>query len=267
MVEVQLQGGTPSFVAQLHHWASTFPVEESRGTDIRLMLTQSDALQLPTVRSDLSPSPQVIGTSDDGRTQSMEWQYFTAQVTDHRWDALISARPPALEHVVRAALAHWLLFDRGLMFHAATLRFGEHTLMFAGHPNAGKSTLSVEGRPDEILSNEISVISRDEDGVWTAWPSPFWGSGDVPQPSRPHRLSGVAVLQHDYTRNTWQPLAGVQALVALAPHVGCQTADQAASPHLLTALRQLQEDLPVLRFGWLRTADPLQDSPWKHSSP
>jgi hypothetical protein len=267
VLDVQLQGGTDSFVQQLEHWASTFPAAPGTEPHVHLLLSQSPELQLPTLRSDLSRSPQVIESSATGERKKLEWQYFRAHVDTHRWEAIISARPPALEHIVRAALAHYLLFARGLLFHAATLRFGNLTLLVPGHPNAGKSTLSVEGKPDEVLSNEISIISRDTEGNWTAWPSPFWGSGDTPRSSHPQRLTAAAVLNHDYEQNRWERLSGAGAVVALAPHVGCQTSEQAGSPELLTSLRQLAEDLPVYRFGWLRALDPFEDSPWKRSNP
>lgn len=266
-VEVSLRNGTPSFATQLLHWRSEFASDgHSSPLTVRCDIDQYPELLVPTVCSDLARSPQVLWR-EGPREAYLEWQYYRAVHQPGHWQASISTRPPALEHALRGAVAHEMMFTHGLLFHGATLRFGHTTLLLAGHPGAGKSTISIEGRPDQVLSNEISIIAPGTDGRWWGWPSPFWGSGDTPRYSPPQPLTAVATLRHGSGRNDWAPLSGVHAVAALAPHVGCQTAEQAASPGLLTALRKLVESLPIYSFAWFRADHPLNDSPWKHSSP
>jgi hypothetical protein len=266
-LDVHYKHGTEGFRAQLEHWSTEFATD-LHGTrlHVRCEIEQYPELLVPTVCSDLARSPRVLWRSG-AREAYLEWQYYRAIHEPGHWQAVISTRSPALEHALRGAVAHELMFEHGLLFHGATLRWNGTTLLLAGHPGAGKSTISVEGAPDQVLSNEISILAPDTDGQWWAWPSPFWGSGDQPRYSPPQPLTAVATLRHGQDRNQWAPLRGVHAMAALAPHVGCQTEEQAGSRLLLNALRNLVESLPIYSFAWYRPAHPLNDSPWKPFSP
>ncbi len=109
----------------------------------------------------------------------------------------------------------------GIMVHAATTVHDGDAYLFFGPAGAGKSTL-VSHSPGQIaLCDDLSVLTRDEDGAWQAWPSPFWdweGQFDGAQTTRPYPVRGIVSLeQGPATRLT--PSAPDKALTHLMEHV------------------------------------------------
>ncbi len=190
-----------------------------------------------------------------------QWCYYRMMFADDRSAGLLSDRETALGHAIRGAAVFGTMPHEALYFHAATLVYDGEAILIAGSPNAGKSTISREGRPDRVLCNEISIVERRPDGWW-ALPSPFWGSTDRAEYTPPAPLKAVAVLGRDDERNRWRRLGGGAALSALTPHVGCQAAAQFSDPDLLRALAELTRDLPTYDFRWHRPSHPMAESPW-----
>ena len=171
-------------------------------------------------------------------------------------------RERSIENMARTAAAFALMPTYGLMFHAATLVFGEQAILFVGHSGAGKSTLAREGGADRVLTNELSIVARRGAGWW-AYPSPFWGHGDVGVYAEGAPLVGVAVLSHGATENVWQQVTGTAALTAVMPHLGLMAAGHLSDSRILRAVLGLTSALPVYTFAWHRPCDPLEGSPWK----
>jgi hypothetical protein len=149
-----------------------------------------------------------------------------------------------------------------LFFHAATLVYRAEAFLVAGSPNAGKSTISLEGQAERVLSNEISILAR-RDGRWWALPSPFWGTGDVATRVEPAPLAAVIELSQAGDRNQWTALSGAHAAASLLPHAGSQSREQANDPALLSAIADLTGGVPTYSLAWHRSSHPLVGSPWK----
>jgi|GEM_PF-1746756 len=86
-----------------------------------------------------------------------------------------------LEAVVRITLATTLLFDGGLMMHAASAEIDGGAMLFSGPSGAGKSTISdlLAENGDTKLTDEL-VALRPVDGVWRAFVMPFFGHPRLP---------------------------------------------------------------------------------------
>jgi hypothetical protein len=219
---------------------------------------------VPTLGPPPAPTPLAAPLAAGGPWY-VEWQYLRAVTGAAGTRACFAQRSPGLEHALRLAAAHALMWRHGLLFHAACVAWEGQAWLFPGAPGAGKSTLCREAATDRVLTNEIAVLAP-LDGTWWAWPSPFWGTGDAPRWARPAPLAGVGILSHGGERNRWQPLEGVHAMQALASHLGVQTPAQASDPALLTALERLVSRVPVATLARARHRPPLEDCPWKPSS-
>ena len=190
------------------------------------------------------------------------WCYYQFAQRDEGAHCRFADRDAGLEHALRAVAVFAMMPSIALFFHAATLVRDGEAVLFAGHPNAGKSTIAREGGADAVLSNEISILTK-RDGAWWAVPSPFWGTGDPAEHA--HRavpLRAIAVLEQAVERTCWTPLAGAHAMAALAPHVGVQARAQ-WNADLLSSLEDLTMQIPVHRMAWRRGTDPFAEVPWK----
>jgi hypothetical protein len=149
-----------------------------------------------------------------------------------------------------------------LFFHAAPLIYDGGAMLVAGAPNAGKSTIAREGGATQVLSNEISILTR-RDGEWWALPSPFWGSGDVAMRNQPTPVRGLVVLDQSVDANIWRPLEGASAAAALLPHAGTQSREHANGSDILEAIAELTGELPTFSLAWHRGSHPLEGSIWR----
>ena len=192
----------------------------------------------------------------------VDWCYYRMNFTTTRSDGVFSDWGPGLEHALRGAAVFGSMPADALFFHAATLVFDGRALLFAGSPNAGKSTIAREGGADQVLSNEISIITR-RDGDWWALPSPFWGTGDTALRTEPARLCAAVVLTQAEHSNRWAALPGMSAAAALLPHAGVQAREHANGADVIGAIAELTGDLPTYSLAWHRGSYPLKGSEWR----
>lgn len=202
--------------------------------------------------------PVATRTADGWRVR---WCWYDLTLSGEHARCRFVDREAGLEHALRACAVFTTMPARGLYVHAATLVVDGEAVLFAGHPNAGKSTISREGGADAVLSNEISILA-ERDGRWFALPSPFWGTGDTARRSAAAPLAAVAVLRHARDATSWEPLSGADAVRQLSPHIGVQARAQWDSG-LLQAVSALTMAVPCFDVAWLRGSDPFLDRPWK----
>jgi hypothetical protein len=122
----------------------------------------------------------------------------------------------------------WLLMTTdqaaapGIMVHAATTVHDGEAYLFFGPAGAGKSTL-VEHSPSQLaLCDDLSLLTKTDDGSWHAWPSPFWDwegeFGSTADPKKSYPVRAIAFLeQGPATRLT--PTSADEGLTQLMEHV------------------------------------------------
>lgn len=198
----------------------------------------------------------------DETTHYMEWCFFRMLFARDRSRGFVTDRFGGMEHAIRCATIYPTMPGEALYFHAATLVYDGRAFLIAGHPGAGKSTISREGRPDSVLSNEISILTL-RDGKFWAIQSPFWGTGDVAQRGTPAPVAAICILSQAREVTSWRPIQGAAALAHLMPHVGSQSRLQYEDPRLLSGIAHLLQDVPAFLLDWYRPEHPLSNSPWK----
>ncbi|HKG36572.1 MAG TPA: hypothetical protein VKA89_09060 [Solirubrobacterales bacterium] len=158
------------------------------------------------------------------------------RIDARRGIVLVDPRGPedAWEHRVLAVVLPLLLSERGdLVLHAAAIEYEGRALVFAGPTTRGKSTLALAfarfGRP--VLS-EDGVVIGPESGpmVWpgasgirvrepgsAAAPRRVEYVGETDPPPVP--TGALVLLEERGAELRVEPLAGAEALTALAPHL------------------------------------------------
>lgn len=266
MLELRLAGHRDERAA---HYFDTLLAAFHATDDAPAQAVAVDVVSIGRERCDvLAPDSAVsrapVATPVGANAWYAEWPFYRGVFLPDRATLTVSGLRGGLEHATRAALAFSSLPARGLAFHAATLRFGDHAVLVCGASGAGKSTISREGGADGVLTDEYSLLQPRDDG-WYALPSPIWGFGGVAHRDRAARLVAIAVLTPRRDATRWTRVSGATALTALSPHLGFQSPAQIGRPDALQRLTELVTALPVYELDWLRGTRVADEAPWKHS--
>jgi hypothetical protein len=129
--------------------------------------------------------------------------------------------PTSVDCVLRSLYATILPRLGGLLIHGCGLRHAEVGVVFPGRSGAGKTTLARKAPDaDDVLSDEIVAVRRDDDGGWRVHGTPFWGDfarGGISMRSWPLRtLAFLAQAPRDTV--TMTPIVSSDATLRL---LGC----------------------------------------------
>jgi len=123
----------------------------------------------------------------------------------------------AIDTFLRVACSLALLPAGALLVHAASLGREGRAWLFPGPSGSGKTTLTRLSAAAELLSDEISIVRVDADGV-RCYGSPFFGDLGRPGDNRALPLAAMHFLRHA-DRHVASPLSTRGALSALLPNV------------------------------------------------
>ena len=123
----------------------------------------------------------------------------------------------ALDSLLRMYLSWALLCRDGFLLHAASATRDGRAYVFAGKSGAGKSTVASLSRRDRVLTDEISLLRR-ENGVWRAYGTPFWGEFRADGSNTSAPVAGIFLLVKA-DRNRIRPLRRAELLRALLQNV------------------------------------------------
>ena len=148
----------------------------------------------------------------------------------------------ALDSLLRVLLSWKLLSHEGFLLHAATIVRNGKAYVFAGRSGAGKSTAAAMSPPGSVLTDEISLLRREE-RVWRAYGTPFWGDFKAAGSNTSAPVAGIYGLlqaaEHGLTS-----LSKCETLRMLLPNVLFFSADPAANQRLLDILSSAVAEIP-----------------------
>ena len=158
----------------------------------------------------------------------------------------------ALDSLLRVLLS-WLLLPRqGFLLHAATVVRHGRTCVFTGRSGAGKSTVASLAPPGSVLTDEISLLRREEN-AWRAYGTPFWGEFRAAGANRSAPVGGIFVLVQA-AENKLRPMRPREALRALLPNVLFFSSDAPANARLLDLLVAAVSQTPCFELRFRRDA-------------
>lgn len=65
--------------------------------------------------------------------------------------------------------------DKGILLHSVSTIHNGKAFIFPGISGSGKTTLARMHSKLDILTDELSLITKNRSGSYTAWATPFWG--------------------------------------------------------------------------------------------
>jgi hypothetical protein len=154
----------------------------------------------------------------------------------------------ALDTFLRVAYSLALLPAGALLVHAASLGRDGRAWLFPGPSGSGKTTLTRLSADAELLSDEISIVRVDADGV-RCYGSPFFGDLGRPGANRALPLAAVHFLRHA-DRHVASPLRAGGALTALLPNVLFFARQREPVARVLEVAAALTSAVPSFALGF-----------------
>jgi hypothetical protein len=147
----------------------------------------------------------------------------------------------ALDSLLRVFLSWKLLEHRGFLLHAATVIRDGKAYIFTGRSGAGKSTVATLSPEGSVLTDEISLL-RQENGVWRAYGTPFWGEFKAAGSNSSAPVAGIFRLLQA-AENRVESLRPMAILRVLLPNVLFFSAGAEANRQLLEILSQAATEI------------------------
>lgn len=159
----------------------------------------------------------------------------------------------ALDSLLRILMS-WVLLPRfGFLLHAATVIRGGRAYVCTGRSGAGKSTLASLSPAGSVLTDEISLLRR-EDGVWRAYGTPFWGEFRAEGKNISAPVAGIFSLTKA-RENELKPLRAAELLRALLPNTLFFSTARDANSRLLEILAGAASEIPGYDLGFRKDPD------------
>ena len=232
VAHVELEGAQPTFVEQLRarYGAFAMPASRSVQRDLSLRLTLASAPPPAPGgrRAEMEAHPLAVTATERSLTTE-RWDFSVKLTAEQGRGAGVSYRgsgrcemnPLSLDCLLRTLYATILPRLGGMLIHGCGLRHAEVGVLFPGPSGAGKTTLARKAPDaDDVLSDEIVVVRRAEDGSWRVHGTPFWGDfarGGISMRSWPLRtLAFLAQAPQDAL--TMTPIVSSEATLGL---LGC----------------------------------------------
>jgi hypothetical protein len=232
VAHLELNGANPTFMDQVRarYGAFEMPAAPWVECDLSIRLTLESAAPPgdPGRAAHIDAHPLVVSAT--GRSIAAARWDFSVKVTteggrtprpSYRGSGRCEMTPFALDCMLRVLYATVLPRVGGMLIHGCGLRHAEVGVVFPGRSGAGKTTLARKSPDaDDVLSDELVAVRRDEDGAWRVHGSPFWGDfarGGISMRSWPLRT--VAFLaQAPRDAVTMTPIVSSDATLRL---LGC----------------------------------------------
>lgn len=158
----------------------------------------------------------------------------------------------ALDSLLRVLLSWKLLGHSGFLLHAATVVRNRKAYIFTGRSGAGKSTVASLSPQGSVLTDEISLLRREE-GAWRAYGTPFWGEFRAEGSNTSAPVAGIfRLLQAAENRvETLRPMAILRALL---PNVLFFSAEAEANRQLLEIISHAATEIPGHNLAFRQNA-------------
>lgn len=130
---------------------------------------------------DLGDYPNITVRSEQGARVHyvFRWDFLARIDTINNYACILIApigTNLCVDSILRIATAFTSIEKGGFLLHSAAIKSGDEAYIFAGVSGAGKSTVSkVSMEREHVLTDEMTLVERCEDGSYAVWGTPFWG--------------------------------------------------------------------------------------------
>lgn len=202
-LDIQLGGLDDALADMLYRRYSPFAIDGPGRSDALKVDVRLEAQDYFMPPADTLEFVQVRVACDGERVRYMSYQvagWF--DIRDGEGLLLLSRgewepRQRSFENYIRAAVAWQAAGRGGALVHAASAVHQGKGYLFYGESGAGKSTLSECNRRGQVLSDDLSLVLRADDGTLDIVGSPFRGTyeGGPPVQGRFPLAAGFRLIQ------------------------------------------------------------------------
>jgi len=257
VAHLELEGAQPVFLEQMRARYGAFEMPSApwveRDISLRLTLTSAAPPRVSGRRAESEAQPLSVTATE--RSIAVERPDFSVKLTaetgrggrvSYRGSGRCEMNPLSVDCVLRSLYATILPRVGGLLIHGCGLRHAEVGVVFPGRSGAGKTTLARKAPDaDDVLSDEIVIVRRGDEGVWRVHGTPFWGDfarGGISMRSWPLRTLAF-LTQAPRDAVTMTPIVSSESTLRL---LGCFVSfahDRATVERNLALAVQLCEDV------------------------
>ncbi len=198
------------------------------------------------ISTDTTPNKAVVERTEDGSVRAYAGTYDGTWDGSLRADVSIFVEPVAFpfEGFLLGVLPDILLSREACFLHASGLVSGSHAYLFTGPSGSGKTTV-VENSPEHtVLSDELVVVRRHDDGCIWAWGTPFFGSWGKPGTPVAAPVAWIHFLSKAQ-ENRLEPLSARESFRRLCGVICYKKSNTAVTERLLALADQM---VPLCRL-------------------
>lgn len=158
----------------------------------------------------------------------------------------------ALDSLLRIQLSWMLLVRWGFLLHAATVTRNGWAYIFTGRSGAGKSTVASLAPEGSVLTDEISLVRREE-GEWRAYGTPFWGEFRAAGRNVSAPVKGIFRLIQA-TENRVEAMESREFLKTLMPNILFFSREREANARLLEIAERASNEVAGYALAFRKDA-------------
>lgn len=212
-IPIRIHSGSELFAGMLHERYRGFTGHHSAHPPVDLDIELVD-------HTEMDPDHD-LEVSRQGEVWRMVRGDFTAtwDPRTRRGTVRQNPNPYSIDSVMRIIHSLEAVEAGGFLLHAASAIRAGRAYVFSGRSGAGKTTISRLAPADvSLLSDEISYVRPDREGVWRAWGTPFFGELARPGEDSSAPLEMACFLAKGVT-NRLDRLAGPQTAARLLENI------------------------------------------------
>lgn len=156
-----------NYAAFLSHQTAEYHIEIANH-----QVSKDQEKNYPMGKSDIS---MALSDKDEISCDQEDWLEGRLNLNTNKGKFKIAPFIKAFDYLLRILFSDLLLRNQAFLFHSASMVLDEKGICFFGKEDAGKTTVARQFSSDFLLSDDVVLVQKEEDGSWKLYKTPFSG--------------------------------------------------------------------------------------------